>query len=277
MRVLRVFPRRTRATPDDEDVRIGVDPGLFDKADKVEVSVAFTWDLPLAERLEKAWGSVAPTSIGGPAMGERGGDFAPGKYLKRGYVITSRDCSNRCWFCSVWKREGDVRELPITEGHNVLDDNLLACSKDHVRAVFAMLSRQKQRPEFTGGLEAKLMDYEIAESLYRLRPKSIFFAYDTPDDREPLAEARKMLTDVGFSKTNHGIRCYVLIGYPKDTMPLAEERLRFSLSIGFTPMAMLYRDKDGRTEKEWRQFQRAWARPAIIHAKNKAEVQNERT
>lgn len=40
---MRVFPRRTNATPDDEMVRIG-EPTLFDECDEVHVSVAFDWD-----------------------------------------------------------------------------------------------------------------------------------------------------------------------------------------------------------------------------------------
>ena len=69
----------------------------------------------------------------------------PGMYLKKGYVITSRGCPNRCWFCSVPRREGGrLRELPITEGNIVLDDNLLACSRQHIEAVFEMLGRQER-------------------------------------------------------------------------------------------------------------------------------------
>ena len=157
-RIIRVFPRRTAATPTDDLVRVGTGPGLFDQADEVHVSVTFTWDLPAAERLAKAWEPVAPVRIGGPATGEAGGDFTPGRYVKGGYVLTSRGCPNRCWFCSVWRREGaEIRELPITAGWNVLDDNLLACSDQHIRNVFEMLKGQKSngRIQFTGGLEAK--------------------------------------------------------------------------------------------------------------------------
>jgi hypothetical protein len=142
MRVVRVFPRRTKATPDDNLVYTGP-PDMFVEADEVHISVVFTWDLPRADWLYKQWRKTAPVQIGGPAVGLPGGDFVPGRYLKPGYVITSRGCPNRCWFCSAWKREGGIKELPITEGHNVLDDNLLACSEDHIRKVFRMLSRQK--------------------------------------------------------------------------------------------------------------------------------------
>jgi hypothetical protein len=137
-RIIRVFPGKTNATPDDADVRIRALPTLFDEADKVHVSVTFTWDMQWAEFAAKQWSAVAPVSVGGPAYNETGGDFVPGRYMKRGYVITSRNC----WLCSVPKREGNkLRELPITDGWIVTDDNLLACSEKHISGVFEMLKR----------------------------------------------------------------------------------------------------------------------------------------
>ena len=268
MKIIRVFPRKTKATPTDSLVRIGVGPALFDEADEVHISVAFTWDLRSAEMLERSWKYVAPTKIGGPATGMRGEDFTPGMYLKNGYVITSRGCPNRCWFCSVPQREGELRELPITEGWNVLDDNLLACSDQHIKAVFKMLSRQKQPIQFTGGLEAARLKPWMAVELRRLKPKQMFFAYDTPDDREPLYEAGRILLKEGFTVASHSLRCFVLCGYPKDTIDGAEVRMNDAMLAGFTPMAMLWKDNVGRVDPEWRKFQREWARPAIIHSRN---------
>lgn len=60
-RIIRVFPRRTAATPDDELVRIADTPSMFDEADEVHISVAFTWDIPHAEWLAGQWSAVAPT------------------------------------------------------------------------------------------------------------------------------------------------------------------------------------------------------------------------
>jgi hypothetical protein len=264
---MRVFPRRTNATPDDDMVRVGCAPGLFDQCDEVHVSVTWTWDMPLAERLAEQWRHVAPVRIGGPATGARGEEFIPGMYVKHGYVITSRGCPNRCWFCSVWRREGNIRELPITDGWNVLDDNLLACGDAHISAVFDMLSRQSRRPEFTGGLEAARLQPWMADRLKALRPKQLFFAYDTPDDYEPLVDAGKLLLDVGFTTASHALRCYVLCGYPKDTIDDAETRMRQSMDAGFTPMAMLWRDEDGKRDYTWRRWARTWARPAMIAAR----------
>lgn len=235
--MIRVFPRRTKATPIDNFSYVGDPPLLFPpEADKIEISVTFEWDLKEAERLKKEWSIIAPVEIGGPATGIPGGDFIPGRYLKQGYVITSRGCRNRCWFCSVWKREGDIRELPITEGNNILDDNLLDCSDNHIKAVFKMLYKQKKQVEFTGGLEAALLKEWHIEELKKLNPLHMFFAYDTPDDKDPLFEAGKLLKKHGF--TNRKLRAYVLIGYPKDTFEKAEERLYDTLKAGFMPMAM---------------------------------------
>ena len=133
-----------------------------------------------------AWGYIAPVLIGGPGVGMVGQDFTPGLYLKTGNVITSRGCPNRCWFCDVWRRDGDVRELPIHEGYNIRDDNLLACSDAHIHAVFAMLKQQKRRAIFSGGLEAARLKPWIAEALADLHPDRLHFAYDTPSDYGPL-------------------------------------------------------------------------------------------
>ncbi len=165
----------------------------------------------------------------------------------------------------MWRREGPaIRELPIRDGWNVLDDNLLACSDPHIRAVFAMLARQPQRPEFTGGLEAARLRPWHAEALRALHPESVFFAYDTPDDLEPLRQAGKMLRACGFSHCSHRLRCYVLAGHPGDTIEQATTRCREAIQAGFFPMAMAYRNEAGAITKEWSRFQRHWTRPHIV-------------
>ena len=270
-RPIRVFPRRTKASPVDPLAYFGP-PDLFAEADEVHISVAFTYDKPEAERLAEQWRFVAPVKVGGVAYGDPGQEFVPGRYIKDGYIFTSRGCPRKCWFCSVWKRDPVPRLLPIVKGWNILDDNLLACPRDHVEAVFAMLRRQAGRIEFTGGLEAlALEDYQV-ELLASLTPRpNMFFAYDPGDAFETLEHAARRLLAAGFTAASHRMRVYVLIGYPKDTFDLAEGRLRSMQSIGFTPMAMLWRPETPSQEK-WRPDAR-WrttARPAIIHAVQEA-------
>jgi hypothetical protein len=272
-RIIRVFPRKTKATPTDEWVRFSP-PGLFDEADEIHVSVTFTYDRPAAERLAEDWRRVAPVKLGGVAYGDSSLEFIPGRYIGEGYTVTTRGCPRRCWFCGVWKKWPTVNVLPIHEGWNILDDNLLAAPRPHVEAVFAMLARQTRRVEFTGGLEAlALQDYQVG-LLADLTPRpNMFFAYDPGDSFETMQSAAGRLLEAGFTRNSHRLRCYVLIGYPKDTFAAAEKRLQDMLALGFTPFAMLWKPDDDiksqekwRPKPEWKQFQRRWARPALIHA-----------
>src|SRR5262249_38189690 len=84
--------------------------------------------------------------------------------------------------------------------------------------------------------------------------------------------AARRLLEAGFTRASHCMRVYVLIGYPKDTFAAAEQRLKQMLAIGFTPHAMLWKPETASQmkwtpEESWRTFQRHWARPAIIHAR----------
>lgn len=265
-RIIRVFPRRTNATPLDPDARIDEAPLLFDLAsppDEVHISVAFTYDVDRATWLARQWEPLAPVKIGGPGVGTRGEQFEPGLYVRKGFTMTSRGCNNDCWFCLVPRRDGPIRELPIRDGWNILDDNLLACTDGHVRAVFEMLGCQGRPVAFTGGLEAAILeDWHVAH-LAKLRVDQMFFAYDLAGDLEPLQVAGKKLIAAGFTPCRK-LRVYVLCGYPRDTITDAERRMNESIAAGFMPMAMVYRNKAGTRGREWIRFQKAWSRPAIM-------------
>ena len=269
--IARVFPRRTNATPTDDYAFIGEPPiTLAQDISEIHISVSFSWDLSEAERLKTLWSRIAPVKIGGPATGQRGEDFVSGRYLRQGFTICSRGCPNRCWFCGVPDREGaTVRELPISPGWNLLDDNLLACSDEHIHKVFQMLLKQKKQGHrilLTGGLEAARLRPWHIEWFKTLRPQRMYFAYDTPDDLPALEEASRLFRDAGYG-SKRILCCYGLIGYPGDTMLKAEARMQAILALGFTPMAMLYRNASNTTTRDWRRFQNAWARPAAIYAK----------
>jgi hypothetical protein len=269
----RVFARRTNATPDDAYAFVGLPPAeLPEDITEVNISVSFSFDLEEAERLYEAWSKIAPTKIGGPATGMRGEEFIPGRFLKPGYTITSRGCDpkNNCWFCMARKREGPLRELPVREGANILDDNLLACSELHIKRVFEMLEEQKKlhrRTYFTGGLEAARIEEWHVALLKKLRPKEIFFGCDDEEKFFHLREAVKLFKEADYFSHNT-LRAYVLIGYRNDTLEDAERRLKRVKDIGVCPMAMLYRDLSGaiiQPERDWKRFSRLWARPALIY------------
>lgn len=271
--IARVFPRKTKATPDDDLAFVGIPTKKHLEtaqcADEIHVSVTFTYDIAKAEEIASKWLKAGfSVKMGGPAFGDRNGDFTPGLYMKKGYTFTSRGCPNHCWFCSVYEScHGQIRELEIKDGWNICDDNILATSPDHFKAVIEMLKRQPEKPIFTGGIEAKILKQWQADLLKEAGTRRLYCAYDTPDDYEPLVEAGKMLRQAGFTVASHTMMCYVLIGYKGDTFDKANKRLYQAIAAGFTPFAMLYKDKQGRTDDQWRRFQREWAAPQIVGIK----------
>lgn len=270
MKIARVFPRRTKMTPTDENAFVGDPPLGCPEYDEIHISVCFTWDIDKSHYLAAQWKPYGKVRIGGPALDGGRGDFVSGCYLKKGVTITSRGCPNKCWFCLVPKRnDGLLTELPIIAGRIVQDDNLLACSPKHIDAVFEMLKGQSQI-EFKGGFESQRVTPKIVEELTHLRIKRIWLAYDTPEDEGPLRTAIENLKPY-FSREH--IRCYVLIGYPGDTISKAEERLKRAWHLGTLPFSMRYR-KPAKSfnhsfvyhEREWNILTRQWTRPNITKA-----------
>lgn len=260
MGIIRVFPRRTKATPDDHLAFVGEPPLWLDEAAvrEVHVSCTFTWDLNMAHRLRFDWQWRYPAAkvlIGGPAFGDAGGEFTPGMYLKQGYVITSRGCPNRCEKCLVPEREGQLRLLPVYDGHDILDNNLLACSESHIAEVLAMLRRQPQRPRFTGGLEAARMTPAIVRELLAVKPAVMYLAYDRHEQWQAVEQAARMIYEQsGWSPGTfkHYVGCYLLGGYKGDTIADADARVKRARETGFRVFPMVWRGKDGATPgREW--------------------------
>lgn len=258
-------------TPTDDLAFVGL-PTIEHLAmdiDAVHISVTFSWDLEKAEDLYEAWQLLGvPVEVGGPAFDDRMGDFTPGMYVKQGIVFTSRGCSKDCWFCSIPRcAHGMIRELPVQDGYNIADDNILGTSESHFRKVIEMLGRQKERAIFSGGLEPALLQPWHAELLKSINPKTMYTAYDTKDDYEPLRQMASIMWEAGFSPNGHQVKCYCLCGYDGDSFEDAEKRMQQVMDLGFLPFAMLYRDESGQTNQEWRMFQREWANSIIVGKK----------
>jgi len=264
--MIRVFPRQTKWTPTDDLAFVG-DPPLFRPPEQpVRVSVVFTGDIEEGQRLARSWGAYySDVQIGGPAFGDPGGEFVPGRFLKAGVTITSRGCPNLCGFCHVPKREGQIRELAIKDGSTVQDNNLLACSRPHIEAVFEMLRRQKEPISFNGGFEARRFYPWHRKMLDSVRLGEVWFACDTPGALYDLEAAAWVLHGIPRNKK----RCYVLIGR-NETMEQAEDRLVQVYRLGFLPFAQLYQPETPIVyPKSWTTFCRTWSRPAAYKARLK--------
>lgn len=262
--MIRVFPRKTKWTPNDDLAFIG-DPWLFRPPEMpVRISVAFTWDIPEAERLCRAWSTYYPdVQIGGPAFDDPGDTFTPGQFVKPGIIFTSRGCSKNCDWCLAPKREGWIRELKIKDGWDVADNNLLACSRGHIEAVFDMLRHQQEPIKFSGGLDAEMLQSWHVDLLKTIRLKFAWFACDYPGAIRKLERVADLMADFSREKK----RCYVLIGYNGETVQQAEKRLEAVYNMDFLPMAMLYCGPDLKKAQwsvDWLTLRRTWVRPAAF-------------
>lgn len=271
IRILRVFPSKTNATPDDDLVRFDV-PGMFEpEVDEIHISCTFSWDVPRAKYLYRQWSKMfneCVVKIGGVAFNTKINRFTPGLYLKKGFIITSRGCHRKCSHCMVSEREGNLSILKIRGGWNVLDNNLLACPRNHIDSVFKMLMNQPQAIRFIGGLDIKLCDDWVIEWLLKIRLGCAYFAYDRSDQRKIVEHVvKKILDKSGWSDATarNKLACYVLIGYPKDTISKATERLEFIKNLGVNPSPMFYQPYSLTRRKpssEWadltRNYSRAW-------------------
>lgn len=262
MKIARVFPTKTSNSPDDPDAYFGPPELFMPDYDEIHVSVAFTWDIKRARELKKQWEAIAPVKIGGPAIDGEGDSFTPGQYLRKGITITSRGCPNSCPWCFVKK---PLTELEIHPGSNLLDNNILACSKNHQDKVFQMLASQFQI-HLNGGLEAARIDDYVIERLRGIRIRRLFVAYDHPSSFKQFKRAVTLLRKY-FDRWK--VRCYVLVGFGNDTPEKAEARLIQAWEAGTLPYAMLYRNKGGdypTPNEDWRRIQRIWVRPPRIAA-----------
>lgn len=275
MKILRVFPRRTSYTPQDNLVRIGY-PELWKvPADEVHISCVFSWDKHYCAMLGREWSCCYPiVKLGGPAYGCRSNQFTPGRYVKKGITFTSRGCDLNCPWCFVPKLEGEFRAIKnIAPGNIIQDNNILLADRKHLSKVFSMLKKQKGI-RFLGGLDSRLLKDWHIEEMKSLRIKELWLSFDSWDRRNSIMKAVEKLRRAGFSRRQ--TRCYVLAGF-NEPIQGAEDRLRLTYEAGALPYIQVYhpisekKRMTGEKSREDNLFVRRWSRPAIIKSMMEAK------
>jgi hypothetical protein len=277
--LIRVFPDRNEWTPRDEwaftgDLPLeGMRPGTPDTP--VMVSVTFTWWRRRAEQIAESWRThYRNVRIGGPAYDDPGAEFVPGRFIKQGCTITTRGCPKKCGWCSVPKREGPLRLLPINPGHIVQDNNLLASSlkshlysereaRGHFDAVFEMLRQQKRACSFNGGLDKHFLKPWHVAYFDSIPIDELWWAVDEEGDFRYITRVKELFAHVPMRK----MRCYTMIGYGDETLAEAERRIERVFNLGFMPFSQLYQPPDAKQPTkiygaDWKAVNRKWSRPA---------------
>ena len=228
--------------------------------------MCFKWWRRDAESMLRSWSQYyVDVKIGGPAYGDLGDEFIPGRFLKQGCTITSRGCVKHCGWCP--EKDRPLRELyPVHPGWIVQDSNLLACNETHIRKVFDMLREQPHAARFPGGLDKDFFKPWHRKLFDSIRIDELWFACDLTSGLPALERAAELLEGLPPDK----LRCYTMIGYEEtETLLEAEKRIEHVYELGFLPFCQLFKPDEGEKiySADWKAVQRKWARPAAYRKK----------
>ncbi len=124
---------------------------------------------------------------------------------KTAYGFLTRGCPNKCKWCIVPKKEGniapymDVDEIAIDGRTNLIlmDNNILA--SDYGLEQIEKIIRRGYRIDFNQAMDARLVTPEIADLLARVKwIKRIRFGCDTPAQVEHCEKAIQLIDKAGY-------------------------------------------------------------------------------
>ena len=228
-------------------------PSLLENPDKVYISCLFRWHRDAALQLTAAWGDRA--EVGGTGVDysiklpEEVAACEPDYTLygeERAIGFISRGCPNRCPWCVVWRKEGELHRVSTAQalvGERTellaLDNNFLGLP-DHLDDL-RWLVENEVPVDFNQGLDARLVTEENASLLAKAKwlaggPR---FALDGDYDGQKDALARTLDLLERFGLSRNTITVFVLIGFSGKSSDV--ERLIYVHQLGARVFPMGYR------------------------------------
>jgi len=172
-------------------------------------------------------------------------------------IFASRGCVRSCPFCSVkvlepkLKPKKSIKHL-IYPGHKrviLWDSNILA--SPFWRNIFQELEESKLEIDFNQGLDARLIDLKVIESLKRLRIPIIRLAYDTQEVRESLKRTIELLKESGFKGRKILVYCLYNNPFEKDMPETFLKRLQDLIDWGVVSYPMRYEPLEPRQKNTY--------------------------
>lgn len=183
-------------------------------------------------------------------------------------VFSSRGCNRNCGFCAVPKIEGRLNECKssikefIWPPHSKIfffDNNFLW--NPYKYDIFAELRELNKPVDFNQGLDARLIDSDLAENLSTLplnKTASVRLAYDGMEQKASVEKAIQLLSENGISKRK--IFVYTLFNY-HDTPDEFLERVVNILNWGAICYPMRYEPLRARVKN--RHISSNWTREQV--------------
>ena len=163
-------------------------------------------------------------------------DYSLVPYWKASIVFSSRGCINKCPFCSVpqiepeFKAKSSVKHL-IYPGHKrvvLWDNNILA--SPYWENIFDELEELDLEVDFNQGLDARLINEEVASKLIKLRLPILRLAYDSNGIKKSLEKGINLLKDAGFRGRKMIVYClYNHLDTPEDFLNRIKDLLEWEV------------------------------------------------
>jgi hypothetical protein len=160
------------------------------------------------------------------------------------YGFLTRGCPNKCPWCFVPEKEGDIRAnadiddfLGGMDSAVLMDNNVLA--HPHGIAQMVKIAKRGIRVDFNQGIDARLIDKSVANLMASMKwIRCIRLACDSQAMKKHVENAVNYLRRAEY----HGeIFVYVLCQGIDDAL----DRVEFLRGLGCDPFAQAYRDKIG--------------------------------
>lgn len=130
----------------------------------------------------------------------------------KAYGFLTRGCPNNCPFCIVTKKEGfcskkvaDLKQFWRDQKEiKLLDANILACKERE--NLFQQLISSNAYIDYTQGLDARLIDDDIANLICKTKIRMVHFAFDLMKNEEGILKGFKNICEI-FSKRRTSQTC----------------------------------------------------------------------
>ena len=162
---------------------------------------------------------------------------------------SSRGCNRNCSFCIVPQKEGKfIRTQHPEQWHDerfnkiVFLDNNVLFDKEWFFEITDFCIDNKLKAWFSQGLDIRLLDYDIAEQLSKLKTfKGFHFAFDDSSMKDVIIEKCEMLVQHGI-KIRHDVQFYVYM-HDNSMYSDAVNRCRLLKELDTNPFVMFNIDK----------------------------------